>query len=184
MVDFFLLILLAGAGDELQGVKRGVMELADVVVINKADGANLHAAEKARAEAENALHYLPRSLSGWAPRALTCSALTGNGIRELWQCVEVHSEQTKGNGWFSRTRTQQAQKWMQDLIRQGLQLRFESQPEIQRRLLALNQDVLEGRITSFRAARELLEAYSGTRAETRKSSSQIESIPGPSQSQV
>lgn len=168
MVDFFLLILLAGAGDELQGIKRGVMELADVVVINKADGPNLHAAEKARAEAQNALHYLPRSMSGWAPRALTCSALTGTGIRELWKCVAEHSGQTKGNGWFSRTRREQAQKWMHDLIQQGLRLRFESQPEIQRRMRELDQDVLEGRITSFRAARELLEAYSDRKAEIRK----------------
>jgi len=80
MVDFFLLISLAGAGDELQGMKRGVMELADLVAINKADGANTRAAEKARTEAQNALHYLPAALSGWTPRALTCSAQTGKGI--------------------------------------------------------------------------------------------------------
>ena len=86
MVDFFLLITLAGAGDELQGMKRGVMELADVVAINKADGTNLKAAERARSEAQNALHYFPSSQSGWTPRALTCSAQTGKGIAELWNC--------------------------------------------------------------------------------------------------
>jgi LAO/AO transport system kinase len=168
MVDFFLLILLAGAGDELQGIKRGVMELADAVVINKADGPNLHPAEKARAEAQNALHYLPRSLSGWVPPVLLCSALTGKGIGELWKCVEEHSAQTKENGWLVRTRREQAQKWMHDLIQQGLQLRFESQPEVQRRMLALDQDVLEGRITSFRAARELLDAYVDIKSEIGK----------------
>ncbi len=90
MVDFFLLITLAGAGDELQGMKRGVMELADAVTVNKADGANLVAAERARVAAENALHYFPRQSSGWTPRALTCSAQTGKGIAELWNCVLEH----------------------------------------------------------------------------------------------
>src|ERR1039458_5103862 len=87
MVDFFLLLTLAGAGDELQGMKRGVMELADVVVVNKADGSNLAAAERARTEVQNALHYLAPSPSGWTPRALSSSAHTGAGIPELWNCV-------------------------------------------------------------------------------------------------
>jgi len=100
MVDFFLLITLAGAGDELQGIKRGVMELADLIAINKAEGANTAAAERARAEALNALHYFPPADSGWTPRALTCSALAGMGIRELWQCVEEYASLTRANGFF------------------------------------------------------------------------------------
>lgn len=159
MVDFFLLILLSGAGDELQGIKRGAMELADLVAINKADGPNLHASEKARSEAENALHYFPRSPSGWTPRARTCSALTGQGIHELWDCVEEHCVLTKASGWFSRNRQNQAQKWMHDLIQQGLRLKFDSHPEIQARMNELDLDVLEGRKTSFKAARELLGVY-------------------------
>jgi LAO/AO transport system kinase len=159
MVDFFMLILLAGAGDELQGIKRGVMELADVVVINKADGENLHAAERACNEAQNALHYLPHSMSGWTPRALTCSAVTGQGIHELWKCVLEHRTLTKASGWLNLTRREQAQKWMHELIHQELRLRFESHPEIRKRLEALDREVLEGRTTSFRAARELLEVY-------------------------
>ena len=160
MVDFFVLITLAGAGDELQGMKRGVMELADVVAINKADGANVRAAEKARSEAQNALHYLPASQSGWTPRALTCSAQTGKGIAELWECVTEYVALTRANGWFALARRNQTQTWMQEIIRESLRHRFESHAAIRERKDALEQEVLEGRITSFRAARELLEAYS------------------------
>src|SRR5450631_285973 len=160
MVDFFLLIMLTGAGDELQGIKRGVMELADVVAINKADGPNLSAVERARAEAQNSLHYFPGSQSGWTPRVLTCSAQTGKGIAELWGGVLEYAGMTRSNGWFSLTRQGQTQKWMHEIIRRGLRHRFESHPVIKERMETLEQEVLEGRISSFRAARELLEAYS------------------------
>ena len=160
MVDFFVLITLAGAGDELQGMKRGVMELADVVAVNKADGTNLKAAEKTRAEAQNALHYFPSSPSGWTPHALSCSAQTGKGIAELWNCVLEYTAMTKDNGWLNLARRNQTQKWMQEIIRDGLKQRFESHPAIKRRMESLEHEVLEGRTTSFRAARELLETYS------------------------
>jgi LAO/AO transport system kinase len=159
MVDFFLLIMLAGAGDELQGMKRGVMELANLVAINKADGANLRAAERARSEAQNALHYLPVSPSGWNPRARTCSAQTGRGIAEIWKCVLEFVELTKANGSFALARRSQTQKWMQEIIRDGLRQRFEAHPAIRKRRETLETEALEGRITSFRAARELLETY-------------------------
>lgn len=159
MVDFFLLIMLTGAGDELQGMKRGVMELADVVVINKADGANRAAAERARIETQNALHYFPVSGSGWIPRALTCSTLTGSGISELWNCVLEHTSATRSNGWLSQTRRDQTRKWMHEIIQQGLMQQFASYPAIRKRFDELEQDVLEGRTTSFRAARTLLEIY-------------------------
>jgi LAO/AO transport system kinase len=165
MVDFFLLITLAGAGDELQGMKRGVMELADVVAVNKADGSNLKAAEKARAEAQNALHYFPSSESGWTPRALTCSAKTCRGIPELWTCVLEYTAMTKTSGWFGLTRRNQTQKWMQEILRDGLKQRFESHPAIKKRMQTLEQEVLEGRTTSFRAARELLETYTDAKAD-------------------
>ena len=160
MVDFFLLIALAGAGDELQGMKRGVMELADLVALNKADGANTHAAEKARSEAQNALHYLPAAQSGWTPRALTCSAQTGKGIPELWEYVTEYAALTKANGWSALARKNQTQKWMHEIIRESLRQKFECHPAIKRRIDVLEKEVLEGRITSFRAARELLETYS------------------------
>jgi len=159
MVDCFLLIMLAGAGDELQGIKRGIMELADLVVINKADGANLVPAERARTEAQNALHYLPASPSGWIPRALACSAQTRSGIVELWSAVLEHTELTKANGWFTLARRGQTRRWMHEIIQEGLRLRFESNPSIRQRMATLEQDVLEGRTTSFRAARTLLEMY-------------------------
>jgi LAO/AO transport system kinase len=164
MVDFFLLITLTGAGDELQGMKRGVMELADVVVINKADGSNLAAAERACHEAENALHYFPRPANGWTPRALTCSAQTGKGIAELWKCVQDYTGLTKANGWFSENRHHQTRRWMHEIIEQGLRQRFESHPAIRKRMEALEREVEEGRTTSFRAARTLLEIYSGPEA--------------------
>ncbi len=163
MVDFFLLIMLAGAGDELQGMKRGVMELADLVAVNKADGTNVRAAERARADAQNALHYFPGSLSGWTPRALTCSAQTGAGIAEIWGTVLEYAAMTKHNGWFGLTRQNQTQKWMQEIIQQGLRQRFESHPVIRERMEALKREVLEGHMTSFRAARELLENYADTK---------------------
>jgi LAO/AO transport system kinase len=160
MVDFFLLLMLAGAGDELQGMKRGVMEMADIVVVNKADGSNLIAAERARSDAQNALHYLPASRSEWTPRALTCSAQTGRGIPELWDCVLEYTALTKANGWFSAVRREQTRTWMHEIIQQGLRQRFEAHPAIQKRMEALEQDVLDGRTTSFRAALTLLEVYS------------------------
>src|SRR3984885_15149081 len=144
MVDFFLLIALTGAGDELQGMKRGVMELADAVVINKADGANRAAAERARIDAQNALHYFPAAASGWTPRVLTCSAQTGEGIAELWQCVLDYTTQTKANGWFTSTRRGQTRGWMRDIIQHGLTLRFESDPAVRKQLELLEQDVMEG----------------------------------------
>jgi LAO/AO transport system kinase len=161
MVDFFLLLMLAGAGDELQGMKRGVMEMADLVVVNKADGANLAAAERARSDAQNALHYVPASPSGWTPRALTCSAQTGKGIAELWACVLEHAALTKANGWFLRARREQTRTWMHEIIQQGLRQRFESHPDIRKRMEELEQEVLEGRTTSFRAALTLLEMHTG-----------------------
>jgi len=167
MVDFFLLIALAGAGDELQGMKRGIMELADLVAVNKADGANLKAAERARTEAQNALHYFPASASGWRPQAHSCSAQSGKGIAELWDYVLEYSAITKANGWFDLARRDQTQKWMQEMIRDGLKQRFESHPAVKSRIETLEQEVLEGRTTSFRAARELLENYSDSKATDR-----------------
>lgn len=160
MVDFFLLLALPGAGDELQGIKRGVMELADLVAVNKADGASLAAAERARAEAENALHFFPAPQSGWTPRSLCCSALTGKGIRELWECVLEHAALTRANGHRERLRREQKRHWMQETIEQALRHRFESHPEVRSRKPALEQDVVEGRMTSFAAARALLDLYS------------------------
>ena len=158
MVDFFLLITLAGAGDELQGMKRGVMELADVVAINKAD-VNPAAAARARAEAENALHYFPALPTGWTARAVTCSALSGQGIAELWNCVLEHHKLTLSNGSLTRVRREQAINWMNDIIQQGLANQFRSHPATRAGLVNLEREVVDGRMTPFRAARTLLALY-------------------------
>lgn len=160
MVDFFVLIALAGAGDELQGLKRGVMELADLVVVNKADGANLAAAQRARTDAQNALHFFPASLSGWTPKAITCSTLTGNGIAAIWSCVLKYVDGAKASGWFDLARRHQKLRWMQDLLNDGLMQLFEAHPSVRGRMTTLEEEVIKGRITPFRAARTLLDAYS------------------------
>jgi LAO/AO transport system kinase len=162
MVDFFGLVLLAGAGDELQGIKRGVMELADVVVINKADGAALPAAETTVAEANHALHFFPGSPSGWAPRAMSCSAHTGRGIPELWSCVLEHAAISRANGWFDRNRCEQRRRWLRASVEQGLGRLFLAHPLVRARKEALEADVVAGRTTPFRAARALLEIYTGS----------------------
>jgi LAO/AO transport system kinase len=163
MVDFFVLVVLSGAGDELQGMKRGVMELADLVVVNKADGANLPAAEQARTEAENALRYFPSSPSGWRARALTCSTQTGKGMVEVWDSVLEYAAFTKSNGWFTLGRRNQARQWMQDIIHQGLIDSFESDSLIREKLQQLEEEAMRGSTTPFRAARTLLEIFARAR---------------------
>jgi len=156
MVDFFLLVTLAGAGDELQGVKRGVMELADVVMINKADGDNIRAAERARIEAESALHFLPSSPSGWMPRAMACSAQTGHGVANLWSCVLEYAASTKASGWFEQKRREQARRSMRENLESGLMQLFRSHPAVQKRLTELEEQVFAGQITADAAVRDLL----------------------------
>jgi LAO/AO transport system kinase len=159
MVDFFILITLTGAGDDLQGMKRGVMELADLVAINKADGGNLKAAERERVAIQNALHYFPASPSGWTACALTCSARTGKGIAEIWQRIEDYASLTKSNGWWPQARREQTRKWMYEIVQRELSERFHAEPAVRKELPALEKRVQEGRMTSFRAARALLDTY-------------------------
>ena len=159
MVDFFLLILLTGTGDELQGIKRGVMELADLVLINKADGDNLAAAERARSEAANALHYFPLSASGWTPIVQTCSAHTGKGIAEIQQTLQNYRAFTSANGWFEKRRSMQSRHWMQEMIQHGLLQNFDEDAKVQQRKKEVEREVQQGRMTSFRAARTLLEIH-------------------------
>jgi len=159
MVDFFLLITLAGAGDELQGIKRGVMEMADVVAVNKADSDNIPAADRARIEAESALHFLPLSRSGWMPRAMTCSAWTNRGVAELWSCILEYVTCTKANGWFERRRAEQTRHALHENLEQGLMQLFCSDPAVQKRLAELEGHVLAGQISALAAARHLLALY-------------------------
>ena len=157
MVDFFLLLLLPGAGDELQGIKRGIIELTDLVAINKADGDNRRRAELAQREFGRALALFPPPPSGWTPTVVTCSALTGVGVPEIWDVVRQYCAATRASGCFDRRRREQNREWMHELIRQGLRERFLSDPAVQRKLAELERAVSEGTVTSLRAARELLE---------------------------
>lgn len=160
MVDFLLLIMLSGAGDELQGIKRGVMELVDLIAVNKADGDNLIPSERTRAEVEHALHFFPKAPSGWIPQAIVCSARTSRGIPAIWTCIMEHRAVTKANGWLDFVRNEQKRRWMQTAIEQGLNQLFNSDPAINHRLEALEQDVVEGRMTPLHAANTLLEMVS------------------------
>ena len=168
MVDFFLIVTIPGAGDELQGIKRGVMEIADLVAVNKAEGSNLHAAERARVEAENALHFLPASGSGWVPRAMTCSAHTGNGIANLWLSVLDYIDLTKANGSFEKARREQAQRSLYENLEQGLMQMFCADPMVQQRMPELERQVTAGKATAIRAVRELLDLFAASHKDAKR----------------
>jgi LAO/AO transport system kinase len=156
MSDFFLFLGLAGAGDELQGIKRGILEMIDAIAINKADGDNEAKAERARAQCSSALRLFAPTPDGWKPRAVAISALTGKGIPELWQLIEEHRAQLEANGFWAARRKRQALDWMREMVATGLQDLFRSDPAIAARLPALEQAVEQGTMTPFAAARELL----------------------------
>lgn len=159
MVDFFLLLMLAGAGDELQGIKKGIMEMADSIVITKADGENKSKAERARIEYQNALHLFPPNLTGWYPRVMTCSALDGSGIREIWQLIEEYVKKIKESGYFEVRRKEQNVAWMYRLIRDTLANRFFKNEMIKDTLRNEEAKVALGIIPSIKAARNLLKVY-------------------------
>lgn len=159
MVDFFLLLMLAGAGDELQGLKKGIMEMADTIAITKADSDNLPKAKLARAEYENAIHLFPPEESGWYARVMTCSALENAGIAEIWDLVEQHKQLLQKNGFFEKNRQNQNLEWMQNSIQQTLGEHFYNHPKVQERLKNLQKDVISGKILPHHAAFELLSIY-------------------------
>jgi LAO/AO transport system kinase len=156
MTDFFLLLMLAGAGDELQGIKRGIIEMVDGMAITKADGDNVARAAGARAEYAAALHLLPASEDGWAPRVVTCSARSGTGVGELWEVILEHEQQLAARGLLAQRRSAQAVEWMRELIRLGLEDRFARDPLVASALPMLESAVREGRLSAFGAARRAL----------------------------
>ena len=159
MTDFFLLLMLAGAGDELQGMKRGIIEMLDGMAINKADGDNKPKAERARIEYASALHLFPASADGWTPQVLTCSSIGGEGIPEIWQMVLAHRELLEANGWLARGRNRQALEWMNELTTLGLEELFRRNRAVSERLPVLREEVRLGRATPFAASRELLALF-------------------------
>jgi LAO/AO transport system kinase len=160
MVDFFLVLNLAGAGDELQGIKRGILELADLIAINKADGDNLQAAELARAEFERALEILrPSDESGWTPRVVTSSGQTGAGLDEIWRTIGEHRELLSANGELEERRKQQLLGWMWSLVDEGLRSAARGHPDVANTIAGLEEDVLSGRTTPTTAAERILNTF-------------------------
>ncbi len=159
MTDFFLILMIPGAGDELQGIKRGIIEMVDGMVINKADGENVCAARLARTQYESALRMFAPNRQGWTAQVLTCSALENRGIREVWQMILDHRAQQEAGGVLERRRQAQALSWMRELISSGLQKIFQNASAVQEHFARLEQSVREGTISPSRAARELLGLY-------------------------
>ena len=159
MVDFFLLIQLAGTGDELQGIKRGIMEMADGIVINKADGDNLERARLAANQFRNALRLFPAPESGWTPQVLTYSGFYGLGIKEIWDMVYDYMDFVKQNGYFRHRRNEQSKYWMYESINEQLRHSFYRNPRIEAMLADREAQVLQGKVSSFAAAKSLLDTY-------------------------
>ena len=161
MVDFFLLLMLAGAGDELQGIKRGIMEMADGIAINKSDGSNVEKARIARSEYQNALHLFPPPPSGYFPNVLTCSAKTRTGISEIWDMIDGYKNLTMENGYFHTKRNEQSRYRMYETIREHLDQHFFEDEDMKPLIARFEQFVLQRRLTAFSAAGELLKKYFG-----------------------
>lgn len=159
MVDFFLLIQLAGTGDELQGIKRGIMEMADGIIINKADGSNIDKAKLAASQFRNALHLFPAPESGWTPQVLTYSGFYNIGVKEVWDMVYAYIDFVKANGYFDYRRNEQSKYWMYESINEHLRDSFYHNPIINEMLPDLEKQVLRGNVTSFVAAKKLLDTY-------------------------
>jgi LAO/AO transport system kinase len=159
MVDFFLLLKISGAGDELQGIKRGIMEMADAIVINKADGDNIQRAKLAKTEFNRALHLFPAKKSGWMPTVSTCSSYTKEGIENVWKTISDYFELTKTNHFFEEKRQDQNQYWMMETINEQLKNHFYTHPEIINLLDKKKKAVSSNEISPFSAALELLSTY-------------------------
>jgi LAO/AO transport system kinase len=159
MVDFFLLLMLAGAGDELQGIKRGIMEMADAIAITKADGQNSANAENAKILFQNALNMFPAPESGWSPRVMTCSSQKGAGIKEVWVTINDYMEFASGSGYLEKMRKKQAVERMHDTILEYLNNSFYNNSEVRRLLPQIEENLNDSAITSYKAAIKLIDKY-------------------------
>ena len=166
MVDMFMMLQISGAGDELQGIKRGIMEMADMMVITKADGENIHKAELAKVQYQGALHLFPMPESGWRPQVYTCSSVAQTGLEEVWKGVEEYLDHIQANGYYDANRNRQNKYWMYESINEVLKSSFYQNPAIAERIAEVEQRVLDAKLSSFIAAKELLDIYFGeTKAE-------------------
>jgi len=159
MVDCFILLMIAGAGDELQGIKKGIVELADIIVVNKADGENLLRAKAFEREMRNVLHVISPASHGWKVPTALCSALSGEGVQELWEDVLRYIAMRKEQGAFLKNRQQQSLEWLHTLIGEYLRRRFYEQPAIQEALIVLTKEMAEGRATPASALQALIALY-------------------------
>ena len=164
MVDMFMMLQISGAGDELQGIKRGIMEMADMMVITKADGENIHKAELAKVQYQGALHLFPMPESGWRPKVYTCSSVAQTGLEEVWKGVEEYLDHIQANGYYEAHRNQQNKYWMYESINEVLKSSFYQNPAIAERIAEVEQRVLDAKLSSFIAAKELLDVYFGGKA--------------------
>ena len=163
MVDFFLVLMLSGAGDELQGIKKGVLELADAIAITKADGDNIEKANRARKEYETALHLIKPSSSNWSPPVVTCSALKLEGVQNIWETILNHREKLKLTGEFEENRKNQSIEWMWSLVEEGLRDQFYKNPDVKKMLPKIVKEVERGKTAPTAAAYELLSSLSDKR---------------------
>ncbi len=159
LVDFFLLLMLAGAGDELQGIKKGIMEMADAVVITKADGDNIKRAKAAQADFQHALNLFTENISGWKPKVLTSSALTNTGIKEVWAAILSFKDHAIHSGYFDLQRKEQRVTAFRESFEQLLRSELEQFPEIQKKSSILEKEVADWKISAQEAAQQLLELY-------------------------
>ncbi len=159
MVDFFLLLMIAGAGDELQGMKRGIIEMCDAMVINKADGDNVIKAMAAKTQYENALHLFPPKQGGWTPRVLTCSSINKTGIDEIWKLVSQYCDTMKKNGFFRAKRDEQKNQRFFDSVNEELFNSFYNNHEVKRLMPEIKERLKNKNLNSYQAAREILNIY-------------------------
>ncbi len=159
MVDFFLLLKLAGAGDELQGIKRGIMEIADAIAINKADGENIQQAKNAEVEFLRALHLFPPKENGWTTEVISCSALENKGIDQIWKLVKRYVDKTKNSSYFKSNRQQQNESWLLQHIEGLLTDDFNQNPKVAQLLPKLRNEVIQGNLSPFAAAEKLMDTY-------------------------
>jgi len=159
MADFFLLLMLAGAGDELQGIKRGIMEMCDGMAITKCDGQNVTKALAARSEYQGALHLFPATPYNWMPKVIATSSVTGEGLPEVWKMISDFENTVKQNGWFFQNRKEQQKNWMESRIHNSLLFNFYNSPVVKKEQPLLENAVLEGKESPFAAAEKLLRLY-------------------------
>ncbi|RIW33617.1 methylmalonyl Co-A mutase-associated GTPase MeaB [Bacillus salacetis] len=159
MVDFFMLLVITGAGDELQGMKKGIMELADLIVVNKADGDNFHAAQKTRREYKGILHFLQPATKGWETQALTCSALRSTGIEEIWNTISLFEKITKDSGVFDERRRSQTKEWLHSMISDRVLNHFFQDPVIKSSFPDIESSVIAGSQTASQAVEKLMNLY-------------------------